>query len=137
MTAYAAPVTGYQQVALGRPVTPRVARTAPSKARSRAHGIRLLDTAQGRRRRRTVAAVIVAVAVAIVGPQAVAGDEPTIPVVFDTYTVAAGETLWSIASSLTPVGEDVNETIDVIQDLNAKGSSVLRAGEQILIPSLD
>ncbi len=129
MTAYAAPVTAYQRASFERP-------TARSASRS-ARRLYAIDTPQARRRRRTLAAVIVAITVAIVGPQAVAGDEPPVPVAFDTYTVAAGETLWSIAADLTPTGDDVNETIGEIQALNAKESSALQAGEQILIPSLD
>ncbi|WP_084130036.1 LysM peptidoglycan-binding domain-containing protein [Demequina sp. NBRC 110055] len=135
MTAYAA---SYAPTAF-RPARVATAQPARPARTERGSSLRLhrIDTPVARRRRRTLAAVVVAIAVAIVGPQAVAGDEPGTPVAFDTYAVAPGETLWSIAADLTPAGEDVNETVFAIQELNAKSSSALRAGEQLLIPALD
>lgn len=130
MTAYAATATGVTR--------PTITRTAPRRpAPARAHRVHMIDTPQARRRRRTLAVVVVAIAVAIIGPRAMAGDDAAEAVPFDTYAVARGETLWSIAAALTPAGEDVNETIHEITELNAKTSSALRAGEQLLIPALD
>jgi LysM repeat protein len=69
----------------------------------------------------------------VVGPQAFA-DGPVEPVLADTYTVAPGETLWSIAQSVGEPGRDVYETLYVIQDLNGMTGSSLQAGQQILVP---
>jgi hypothetical protein len=85
--------------------------------------------------RRVVIIVALLTAVAFVAPRAMAGDSPsTVPA--DTWTVAEGETLWSIATAITAPGGDVRETLAVIKGLNAFESSSIRAGEQILVPTL-
>lgn len=86
------------------------------------------------RLRRTVTVTVLLVTAAIVGPQAFAQDEAAAPVKLDTYTVAPGESLWSIAADLTPEGGDVNAMVITIQRLNAIGGSGLQAGVQLLIP---
>ena len=85
------------------------------------------------RAKRIVLVLGVLAAALIVGPQAFA-DGPEAPVVTDTYTVASGETLWSIAAALTPAGDDVDATVAVIRDLNKLDGSQIVAGSQILIP---
>ncbi|MFW7413953.1 LysM peptidoglycan-binding domain-containing protein [Demequina sp. SO4-18] len=102
--------------------------------------VRPLPTAAGRARRTVLAlALVVAVAalVALLAPRAFAGGEASETIAFDTYTVAQGETLWSIAESMTGPGEDVRDTVGQLQTLNAMGDSSLRAGEQIYIPALE
>jgi len=86
------------------------------------------------RARRTVVVSVLLVFAAVVGPQAFANDSTAAPVQLDTYTVSAGESLWSIAADLTPEGGDVRDMMDRIQGLNAMQGSQLRAGEQLLIP---
>jgi len=49
--------------------------------------------------------------------------------------VAPGETLWDIASRLTPTGEDVRDTMYDIKRLNALESSALGAGQRIRVPT--
>jgi len=92
-------------------------------------------------RAKRAASVVVLLALAVVvGPQAFANDaseDSAVAVQADTYTVAPGETLWAIASSVTPANGDVWETVAAIQRLNVMQSSSLRAGEQLLIPTLD
>lgn len=117
--------------------SPRVHAVA-RPARTRVYAI---QTPQARARRRTVVrtalvAVILGI-LATVAPGAFAGDEPGAAVVHDTYTVAAGETLWSIASSMTAPGEQVRETMHEIKKLNAMSGSSLQAGAQIVVPALD
>lgn len=76
------------------------------------------------------------VAVAFAAPYAMASDSPSaIPA--DTWTVAEGETLWSIAAAITKPGDEVRDTLEAIKGLNAFESSAIRAGDQILIPALD
>lgn len=89
------------------------------------------------RARRAGLMVVAAVLIALFAPQAFAGDEPGAVASFDTYTVAQGESLWSIASALTRPGEDVQDTVAQIQMLNAMNTSTLRAGDQLVIPGLD
>jgi Tfp pilus assembly protein FimV len=89
------------------------------------------------RLRRTITVAVLLGAAAILGPQAFANDAPTDPAELDTYTVAAGETLWSIASDLTPADGDVRETMVAIQRLNAMSGSQLAAGTQLVIPPLE
>ncbi|WP_201774134.1 LysM peptidoglycan-binding domain-containing protein [Demequina globuliformis] len=118
-----------------------VAMTSPKQAvRPRPVGaaprprVRVIDTPVMRRRRRTVVAVLLAIVAAIVGPQAFADSEGGTPTAFDTYTVAHGETLWSIASAYTPEGEDVRDAVSEISSLNALGGSSLQVGQQLRVP---
>lgn len=92
--------------------------------------------ARARRTRtgRVLAVALVLAGVAIVAPQAIATEEAGDPVAVNTYTVGAGETLWSIASTLTQAGEDVRDTIAHIQELNAMSGTALAAGAQIAVP---
>ncbi|WP_430867038.1 LysM peptidoglycan-binding domain-containing protein [Demequina aurantiaca] len=81
--------------------------------------------------------VLLAMAV-VVGPQAFANssaDDASAVVNADTYTVMPGDTLWVIANSITPSGDDVRETVGAIQRLNVMESSALRAGEELLLPA--
>lgn len=113
----------------------------PTLAVRRSVNVRPLPTAAGRARRVALARVVVVLAalavLALFAPRAFAGSETTEAIPFDTYTVAQGESLWSIAAALTGPGEDVHDTISDLQTLNAMGDSSLRAGEQIFIPALD
>lgn len=95
--------------------------------------IHKVNTPAGRAKRATWVIVLLLGGV-LVAPQAFA-DGPDEPVAYDTYTVIQGESLWSIAGSMTPVGEDVRATVDQIQDLNDMDSSALGAGEQIRVPA--
>ncbi|KAB7785689.1 LysM peptidoglycan-binding domain-containing protein [Bifidobacterium cebidarum] len=51
-----------------------------------------------------------------------------------TYTVKPGDTLWAYASSITPQGQDVSETVDELIELNGLESGALRAGQRIVVP---
>ncbi|SRR5690606_2879373 len=88
------------------------------------------------RLRRTIALSVLVLVGAVVAPQAFATDDAATPAELDTYTVGAGESLWSIAANLTPEGRDVRDTMDEIVKLNALSSSQLQAGEQLVIPAL-
>jgi hypothetical protein len=88
------------------------------------------------RLRRIGVVLAMLVAVAFAAPYAMASDTPSaVPV--DTWTVAEGETLWSIATAITEPGKDVRATLSAIKGLNALESSAIRAGDQLLIPALD
>jgi LysM repeat protein len=69
---------------------------------------------------------IAQVPAAIAGHQASASAES-----FETHTVLAGETLWSIAESIA--GDDV---VHEIMRLNLLDSSSLQAGQQLALPNL-
>ncbi|WP_062203098.1 LysM peptidoglycan-binding domain-containing protein [Demequina salsinemoris] len=91
-------------------------------------------TASARLRRAVVLMVLVALGM-LVAPRAIAGsDEVPVEAALSTYTVATGDTLWGLASALTPAGEDVAETVAELVELNRMSDSALMAGEQILIP---
>lgn len=128
MTAYA----------LATPARSLEVRTSTARPRTRVYAV---QTPVARARRKMTARVglvgLVLVALAVIAPGAFAGDEQGTAVEFDTYTVAQGETLWSIASALTGPGEQVRETMNQLQDLNAMSGSSLQAGEQIAIPMLN
>lgn len=50
-------------------------------------------------------------------------------------TVAAGDTLWSVASAATPPSEDVREVVTRIAELNALSSQDLTVGQQLVVPA--
>lgn len=83
--------------------------------------------------RRWVLAIGLAVMALVVGPQAFAHDA-TEAGATDTYVVSQGETLWSIAQSLTPAEDDVRETVSTIQSMNMLTSSAIMPGQQLLVP---
>jgi len=89
-------------------------------------------TARGRRVV-TALAVVLALAVGLVGGRAMA-TSPEEGIAVDVYTVGAGETLWSIAAGRTAPGADVRDTMDALRDLNELSSSSLAAGQQLLVP---
>ena len=49
------------------------------------------------------------------------------------YTIAPGQTLWSIAKEYTPNTKDIRETIHEIKDLNNMQDSSIYAGQTIKI----
>lgn len=92
------------------------------------------------RAKRTASVVVLLAVAVVVGPQAFANDSSDDGTAqeaaqADIYTVAPGDTLWVIASSITPPHGDVRDAMEAIQRLNVMESSSLRAGEQLLIPT--
>ena len=53
---------------------------------------------------------------------------------FATLTVAAGDSLWSIAEQVAP-GADPRDVVDAIVRLNALDGVTLSAGQQLSIPA--
>ena len=50
------------------------------------------------------------------------------------HVVAGGDTLWSIAIQHTPSGEDVRTTVFDIKRMNRLEESVIRPGDQLVVP---
>ena len=94
--------------------------------------IRVVNTAKMRARRWT-AVVVVAVVALVVAPQAFAQSDSA-PSASDTYVVADGETLWSIAQSITPSSRDVRDTVETVKSMNLLDSANIRPGDQLLVP---
>jgi hypothetical protein len=82
---------------------------------------------------RTFLFVALVISAVVVGSKAVA-DGPDVPTPSDTYTVAAGETLWGIAFSLAGPGESTRSVVNQILELNDMQSATIDAGDQILVP---
>jgi nucleoid-associated protein YgaU len=55
---------------------------------------------------------------------------------YATVTVHPGDTLWSIASSHTGSGNDVQETVDRIADANHLNAGTIQPGEHLRVPLL-
>ncbi len=87
------------------------------------------------RRRRLAASVIAAAAwAAWAGPvgHAVAGSQAA-PVASHSYVVRSGDTLWSIASALSP-GADPRPVVDAIAEANHVDPGALVPGQTLAIP---
>jgi LysM repeat protein len=99
---------------------------------------RLRLTARGRRVLATVAALpaVIALSLAVIsGGSALASREANAPMgSFATVTVAAGESLWSIAEQVAP-GADPRDVVDAIARLNALDGVSVYAGQQLSIPA--
>ncbi len=113
---------------LRRPSARRSAATASTPRR----GVRLT------RRGRAVILLVALCAVLAVGfffgAGSVASQRAGTPEATTIVQVESGQTLWSIASELTPEGDDVRETMFHIKRLNALDSSALAAGQRLRVP---
>lgn len=94
--------------------------------------IRMVNT-PAVRIRRWIAATVLATVALVVAPQAFANDASEAPA-SDTYVVSQGETLWTIAQSLTPSGGDVRDTVATIKSMNVLESSTIIPGDQLVVP---
>jgi LysM repeat protein len=56
------------------------------------------------------------------------------PVTYATVTVAAGDSLWSLAERRTPAGGDVQATVDQIAGANHLAGADLHVGQTLRIP---
>ena len=110
--------------------------TAISISAPRATRLRL--TARGRRILAGLAALpaVVALSLAVLsgGTALASRDAGMTGESFTTITVAAGESLWSIAEQIAP-GADPRDVVDDIVRLNALESVTVSAGQQIAIPA--
>jgi hypothetical protein len=50
------------------------------------------------------------------------------------HVVVSGDTLWSIAAQHTEPGEDIRVTVFDIKRINRLDGSVIRAGDQLVVP---
>lgn len=53
-----------------------------------------------------------------------------------TYTVRPGDTLWQYASAITKRGADVNDSIELLMQLNQLTSPTLMIGQTLRVPIL-
>jgi Tfp pilus assembly protein FimV len=99
---------------------------------------RLRLTVRGRRILAALAAMpaIVALGLAVIsgGSALAARDAGAPPASFATLTVAAGDSLWSIAEEVAP-GADPRDVVDAIVRLNALEGVTVSAGQQLSIPA--
>jgi hypothetical protein len=78
------------------------------------------------------AGLLAALGLGVLGAtNALAGDRPEPTRV---VTVQPGQTLWDLASSLTPVGGDVRSTMSHLEALNHLDSAGLQAGQHLRVP---
>lgn len=71
------------------------------------------------------------------GATSMATEEPGTPAPSVMVTVEPGDTLWGIASELTPAGDDVRDMVGVIARLNALDSMVVDSGQRLRVPVVD
>ena len=93
--------------------------------------------------KRIVVVLAIAVAAVLIAPyatanNATANDATAAPssalTSSDVWTVAQGETLWSIGAAVAGPGESIRDTVNEIKSLNALESTALRVGDQLLVP---
>ncbi len=53
---------------------------------------------------------------------------------FATIVVHSGDSLWSIASTHTSTGNDVQETVDRISEVNHLTTSAIEPGQRLRVP---
>jgi LysM domain-containing protein len=98
--------------------------------------IRVMHRTRVRRRR---AALVAAVAIAgglWAGPLTHRGGEAGMrPIAAHRYVVREGDTMWSIASRLQPVG-DPRPLADAIESANGVDPGTLRPGQSLVVPSV-
>ena len=98
--------------------------------------------------KRIVVVLAVAVAAVLIAPYATANDATandatasdtaspsSASTASDVWTVAQGETLWSIGAAVAGPGESIRDTVNEIKSLNALESTALRVGDQLLVPA--
>jgi LysM repeat protein len=105
---------------------------ARRRARAAAPAGRLYLTPRGR-------AVFVALALLLVAGLVMLGsraaaDAPLSGVEVQRHVVAPGETLWQVASAITPRGHDVRDTVAQLVRMNDLPSAAVQAGQVIVVP---
>lgn len=99
---------------------------------------RLRLTARGRAVLAVIAAlpIVAVLSVAILnGGAALASRDEGLPAgSFETITVAAGDSLWSLADEIAPTA-DPRDVIDAIVRLNGLTGSSIAAGQRLAIPT--
>ncbi|MEO9323213.1 LysM peptidoglycan-binding domain-containing protein [Nocardioides sp. C4-1] len=87
------------------------------------------------RRGRLVVFVLAFLAVIAVGVALASGSMATSEAEqTTTIVVEPGQTLWSIASSVSD-GDDVRDTLEHLVDLNGLDTKVLQAGQELEVPA--
>ncbi len=113
-----------------RPSAPRLSAARVSTARPASGSLRL--TARGRRVVALLALLLVGI-VSLVGGRAFA-DAPARALEVRTYSVASGDTLWALATTLAKPGEDVRDVVAEIIDLNDLAGAELTVGQRLVVP---
>jgi LysM repeat protein len=112
------------------PVATAAGRTAVSRPEPSA--LRL--TVRGRRVVATLALIVATGVSVAVGSLVGLAANPSSQAATTTVTVAAGETLWSVATDAAGSGQDPRDVVEQITALNGLASSDLVAGQQLLVP---
>lgn len=111
------------------------ARSGRHRVQSRNASARLRLTVRGRR---VVAALVVLLGTALsVGLGALVGiaANPSGAAATTSVTVGPGETLWSLAATVSAPGEDRREIVEEIAALNGLASPDLAVGQELLLPA--
>jgi LysM repeat protein len=108
-------------------------RQAVSRPASSPTPLRL--TVRGRRVVTTLALIAATGASVTLGGLVGLAANPSPQAATTTVTVAAGETLWSLASATAVPGEDPRDIVEQITALNGLASSDLVVGQELLVPA--
>lgn len=70
----------------------------------------------------------------VLSAQSATAESPASAVPVITHTVAAGETLWEVAGSISRPGEDRRDVVADLIVLNGLTGAGVQSGQQILVP---
>ena len=114
----------------------RADRVTTTPRRTAAAGARPSSLRLTRRGRLAVSLAAAGVALTVgMAAQSAVAEAPRTAIEVQTRTVAAGETLWEIAASITAPGQDVRDVVAELSALNALAGGDLQAGQQVLVPA--
>lgn len=73
-------------------------------------------------------------AVMVVAMLLIGAMKPEKALVYVTYTVQQGDTLWSISREITPEDRDLRYTIREIEEVNDLQNSTIKVGQVLTVP---
>lgn len=86
-------------------------------------------------RRIWIGLVVLAILLPFAGTMAMGGQEvKETKTYYESVQIHAGDTLWDLAKSYKSDGQNTEQMVAEIMELNVMSSSNIRAGEKIIIP---
>lgn len=94
------------------------------------------NTKRKKERKITAVLSVITVCILLCGSAVRKLSEPRV-ICFSEYCIERGDTLWSIARSVTPQSADIRKTVDLIRQKNKIDGSVIYEGEVLFVPQYE